>query len=279
MSSLTNKIVLGSVQFGLNYGISNNDGITPINEVREILKTAERNKINVIDTAYAYGVSEKVLGEVGVEKFDIITKFINIDSPDNLERQFNESLENLNLKRVYGYLAHRHADILNYPKIWNKLIELREEGIIQKIGFSLNNPEELDHLLIKGFIPDLIQVPYNYFDRRFEKSISNLKKEFGTEIHTRSTFLQGLFFMNPNELNSHFDSIKKLLIALQNEDLSCQLFQFVLNREFIDRVVIGVNDSDQLYQNINCVSKSLEFLPVLNERISDNILSPVNWPK
>lgn len=279
MRFLTNKIALGGVQFGLNYGISNTGGITPIGEVRDIISTALRNKINYVDTAFAYGVSEKVLGETGVEKFNIVTKFINIDSGSELEKQFNLSLDNLKVKNVYGYLAHRYTDILNNSQVWNKLVELKKRGLIEKIGFSLNEPVELELLIGKGYIPDLIQVPYNYFDRRFEKSLIEIKREYETEVHTRSTFLQGLFFMDTNELNSHFDAVKKLLRAIQNENLSCQLFQFVLNRKFIDKVVIGVNDLQQFNENIDCTNKSLEPLPVLTEKISKEILSPVNWPK
>ena len=54
-----NKLVLGTVQFGMNYGIANNSKkIFPQKSISEILKLAKLSKITTLDTAIAYGSSE-----------------------------------------------------------------------------------------------------------------------------------------------------------------------------------------------------------------------------
>ena len=49
------KLGLGTVQFGMHYGISNREGKTPLREVTKILHVARDNQISVLDTAAQYG--------------------------------------------------------------------------------------------------------------------------------------------------------------------------------------------------------------------------------
>src|SRR5690606_30981416 len=118
---------------------------------------------------------------------------------------------------------------------------------IKKIGFSFNDLNEADKVLGAGFVPDIIQVPFNYLDRRFLPLMKALKKE-GCEIHTRSTFLQGLFFCNVENLDNHFLEIKDVLVNLQQygDTLPSLLLKWVLDCEFVDKVIIGVNNLQQL---------------------------------
>ena len=68
------KIALGTVQFGLDYGITNHSGQVSIDEVKNILDYAKHKGIDTLDTAARYGNSEQVLGEIGVNNYRIITK-------------------------------------------------------------------------------------------------------------------------------------------------------------------------------------------------------------
>ena len=68
------KIALGSVQFGIPYGVTNRGGMTSRQEVREILTVAARSGVDTIDTAITYGESERVLGAEGCSRFRIVTK-------------------------------------------------------------------------------------------------------------------------------------------------------------------------------------------------------------
>lgn len=271
------KIGLGTVQFGLNYGVSNIQGQTDISEVGKILSTAYQNEVNLIDTASAYGDAESILGQFNLKKFKVVSKFMPTRGL-KLKVLLEQSLEKLNTDKLYAYLAHRPLSLLDNNS-WEELKELKENGFVQKIGYSLNEPSELDTLLERGFPPDIIQVPFNYFDHRFEEQMRRLKSD-GCEIHTRSTFLQGLFFIKSEKLNSFFDEVKPLLKKLQNEYVSLNklLLNYVLGKEFIDKVIIGVENNDQLLQNLNVFQESEE-LPDVNFDISSKILMPMHWPK
>ena len=278
MKKENNKLGLGTVQFGVDYGISNTNGKTGNEEIKKILDYAVKNGLIYLDTASAYGNAENVLGSFDLSSFKVISKFMP-PSQGSIKAVLEKSLENLSLKKVYGYLAHRPEELLNNTEQWYALKELKELKKVEKIGYSLNRPEELDSLLLKNMLPDLVQVPYNLFDRRFENHIIELKKT-GCEIHARSAFLQGLFFVEPKNLSDYFEPVRDLLTDLQNEygnNLSGALLNFALEKEFIDVVVVGVENVDQLRQNIrNIAVKGLmkTDIPVVSEKI----LLPSLWP-
>jgi len=274
---ISEKLGLGTVQFGLPYGISNKAGQTTSEEVGKILETAKAYKIEVLDSASAYGNSENVLSQNDLSSFKIISKYMPPKN-DLIVNQVDNSLKILGLKSLYAYLAHRPSEILKNPGQWEELQNFKEIGKIQKVGFSLNEPEELEQLLDKDFFPDLVQVPYNYFDRRFETVIKKLKNK-GCEIHTRSAFLQGLFFMDPQKLDVFFNEVKPLITSLQAEKpLNGALLKFVLEKSYIDKVIIGVENKRQLVQNLENLEKASS-LPELENKISKNLLIPSRWPK
>ena len=272
------KLALGTAQFGSDYGIANKNGKTPPFEVEAILEACKRNGITVLDTASSYGKAEQVLGAIGVSEFDVISKFMPNQDATALQLQLSNTLRQLGVTCLYGYLAHRPIELLKQPWEWTLLQEEKEKGHIKKIGFSLNRPTELHQLLDRGFLPDLVQVPYNYLDRRFEADFESLKKA-GVEIHTRSVFLQGLFFMAPENIPSHFDAVKPFLKEVSKIDnLSGNLLNFVLQKQPIDKVVIGVESSVQLTNNLMSIegATSIGVEPPL---LTEDILLPMNWKK
>lgn len=274
------KIGLGSVQFGVPYGISNKDGQTSYEEVSRILNYANECGITIIDTASVYGEAEEILGANNLINFKIISKFMPEESTDSIRIQLEKSLINLKVDLLYGYLAHRPLSLIDNPKQWDELLMLKQENKIIKIGFSLNEPRELDLLLGKGMIPDIIQVPYNYFDNRFKDILINLKSN-GCEIHTRSTFLQGLFFSDVLKLPHFFDEVKKDIIELQvnfGDNLSSVLLKYILSLDFIDVVIMGVENVIQLENNLKNIN-SAQMLIAKEFNFSQSILMPSNWPK
>lgn len=284
MNKLLKDLVLGTVQFGLDYGISNLDGKTTPNEVKQILDYAWSQGLSSLDSASAYGNSEIVLGERMDHDFQIMTKFpYNMDI-NIIEKCFYESLYNLKREKIYGLLAHEADSIIKQPKIWDLLQLLKFKGIIEKVGVSLYYPQELEKLLSLGFFPDLIQVPLNILDKRFVQYFIELKSG-GCEIHTRSAFLQGLFFLNPVHLSDFFNNLKPILLDIQksfpkSEELTSFLIRTCLNTG-IDKVVIGINNLKQL-QNIalglSVPTKQIE-LEFNTSNINEKIILPFNWPK
>lgn len=277
--NLNSKIGLGSVQFGIPYGVSNNHGQTTSEEVTEILNYANKSEIKFIDTASAYGNAEEVLGFNDLNNFKIISKFMPQEENNSISFQLKTSLEKLNVDSLYGYLAHRPVSLLDNQKQWEELLVLKQENKVRKIGFSLNEPKELDLLLDNGMIPDLIQVPYNYFDNRFKDILIDLKSK-GCEIHTRSAFLQGLFFSDIQKLPLFFDEVKENITELQinlSDNLSGALLKYVLSLDFVDVVIMGVENEKQLKSNLININTA-HHLPPNDFNFSDSVLMPSNWP-
>jgi aryl-alcohol dehydrogenase-like predicted oxidoreductase len=274
------KLVLGTVQFGLDYGISNVSGQISFEEAIKIIDTANIQGINFLDTAHAYGNSEAVLGKIHANRFNIVTKFIPETESLSLEKQFDISLKKLNVSRLYGYIAHNPMDVFQNKSIWTKLLNLKYLGKVQKIGFSFDSPEEYFIMDKLGIVPDLVQIPFNYFDNRFIEVMKELKKK-NCEIHTRSPFLQGLFFANVDNLSNQFESVKPIINHLQEtykSDLQGVLLKYVLNNDLVDKVVFGVQTEGQLLNNINSLNQSID-LENLDFQIENNIIQPSKWEK
>lgn len=277
--NLNSKIGLGSVQFGIFYGISNTQGQTSSEEVERLIGLALANGIDLIDTASAYGNAEEILGSKNMKDFRVVSKFMPPGRNEDLQVQLQESLRKLRLSCIYAYLAHRPLDLYKNPQQWEELVGFKNSGLVKKIGFSLNEPRELKLLMDRGFFPDLIQVPFNYFDRRFEKSVVALKEK-GCEIHTRTTFLQGLFFANPDNLDSFFEAVKPLIKSFQSsvKNLPGALLKFVVEKPFVDKVIVGVENCKQLHENIGSLSCA-EQLPKLPFNLPETVVMPSKWPK
>lgn len=277
MNKYTKKIGLGSVQFGMPYGISNTYGKTSITEVEKILDVAYDKGIRIIDTARSYGTSEEIIGGLNKGRFNVISKFLPSSEAGDLKSQCEQSLRFLKIDALYGFLAHRPGLLNEYE--WGELNTLKKENKVKKIGYSLNKPEEYKTLKNSGFYPDIVQVPFNFFDTRFKELLIHLKEE-GCEIHTRSTFLQGLFFIKPEDLAPYFNIFKSQINSLQltyGVNLQTALLDFVLRQDFIDKVIIGVENVEQLVKNVDNTLKidQLENSP----NFPDSLLMPVNWPK
>jgi len=276
---IKNKIGLGTVQFGLNYGIANQNGQTSKFEVHKILKYAKEAGITILDSASAYGNAEEIIGEYGLRNFKLVSKYRPAIEVSTIQEQLEKSLQNLHVNSLYAYLVHSPKDLIKNPAEWTQLKEIQKQGKVKKIGYSLNEPFELDKLLELNLIPDIVQVPYNYFDRRFEEKFEKLKN-LGCEIHTRSVFLQGLFFLSPSNLHEYFEPVKKDLKKLQEQNSfsAGSLLKFVLENPFIDKVIIGVATKTQLEENLRDLATAKSLDPFHNT-IDSNILIPSLWPK
>ena len=170
--SKINKIVLGTVQFGQDYGISNNEGKTKFEDVKKILEFAQFNNIKTLDTANVYGDAENLLGKIGVEKFQVISKFKS-QKKESIEEKFFETIYKLNIKNLYAYLSHDSNEILNDPDIWSVLTDIKKQNKIKKIGFSFNSVSEFEKICELGIKPDIIQIPFNLLDEKVISPISS----------------------------------------------------------------------------------------------------------
>jgi len=258
------KIALGTVQFGLDYGISNTSGQLSFEEAGKILKLAKESAIDTLDTAPGYGNSEKVLGNIGVNDFQVVTKTAPLQlGVDNVLQSFHQSLKDLNMTSVDGLLVHNMDDTKDkkFDSLYKELDQLKQDKLINKIGFSTYAPDQVDFLL-DNFDFDLIQVPLNVFDARLidGRQLQALKNK-KIEIHARSIFLQGLllnfeqldgyFSKWTNQFNSYQEMVKDSGLSLLEYALN-----FVLNVEEIDKVLVGVNSKNQLVEIIKAIKET-----------------------
>lgn len=272
------RLGIGTVQFGVNYGISNTTGQTSLDEVSKILTLALENNIKLLDTASAYGESEKMLGNFDLSKFKVVSKFIPPEKEDFIEKQLQQSLTNLKIDTLYGYMAHRVSDVIENPIRWEEMIKLKESGLIKKVGFSFNTPDEVEKILELDMRPDLVQIPYNYFDQRFEKQIA-IFNSMGCEVHTRSAFLQGLFFLSKEKLMPKFAQVAPIILSMQmkyKHNLAGALLNYCLSNPCIDHVIIGLNDSKQFIDNLKSMNNA-ESLQKIDVKIPDYITTPSRW--
>lgn len=284
---MKNKIVLGTVQFGVNYGINNTSGQVTQEEVCKILKIAEQQGIRTLDTSSGYGASEMVLGKAIKEtntQFNIVSKYPRSDK--SVRETFQTSIDNLGVETIYGYLVHHFEFYQEKPEIFDEMSSLKDEGKIYKVGFSLYNVEQLQFLLDKQVKFDILQFPYNIFDKQFEPYMAKLT-EMGIEIHTRSAFLQGLFFKDTNTLP---EKLKPLKIYLDYLHVYCSqhgttveqlALGYVLANPYVKGALIGVDNHSQLEANLKVASyqltkEDLEYVQNI-VIIEDWLLNPVNW--
>jgi aryl-alcohol dehydrogenase-like predicted oxidoreductase len=287
---MTSRLALGTVQFGLDYGISNVTGITTPEECAKILFVANCAGVDTIDTAINYGSSEQVLGGLGMAGWRTISKLPSLpegclDIYQWVQDQVNSSLNRLGLDRIYGFLLHNPSQVFDAfgPKILDALFLMQRDGIVEKIGVSIYSPEQLARIY-SVFKPDIVQAPLNLVDRRLVDSgwLDRLASD-GVEVHTRSAFLQGLLLME--RPGAYFEPWRYLWSVWQNwlgENPTISpvavCLAYPLSFPSISRVVVGVNCVNQLNELLAASSNAegIRCFPKISS--SDNrLINPVNW--
>jgi len=287
------QIALGTAQLGLDYGISNTHGQVSYRESKSILDFAEKNGITILDTAAAYGNSEEILGDILSVKdnnhFNLVTK-IPVCRKNEIEYHFTNSLKKLNCKSIYGLLFH-NFQVLSYDfSKWDILDSFKKVEKVKKIGISLYHPAEWIELKEKNIIPDIVQLPSSIFDQRFIPYLKEMK-DMGIEIHVRSVFLQGLFFMDIKTLSTFFTPVKDNLKQLHEISLEKKIsiaslcLNFVNAFKNIDHIILGVDKLQQLKENIKLLNNNEKELQKLKQELikikikDERMVLPYLWPK
>lgn len=290
-NKLAARVALGTAQFGMPYGIANQDGQVMRSNAKAMLQLAAANGIDTLDTAIAYGESETCLGEVGTQGFKLVTKLPAV--PDGcadvggwVKEQFAASLTRLGVNAVYGLLLHRPQQLLESggKTLFQILQDLKKTGQVKKVGVSAYAPSELAPL-IPRYRFDLVQAPFNLVDRRLHTSgwLQRLKDD-GVEIHTRSAFLQGLLLMSQDSIPDKFlpwsDLWSKWHDWLSHHTVSAvqACLTFPLSFPEIERVVVGADNVSQLEQIISAANSATPVdFPDLHCD-AENLINPARWP-
>ena len=285
------RLALGTVQFGLSYGIANQDGQVSRSTAKAMLKLAAVNGVDTLDTAIAYGESEACLGEIGTDGFKIVTKLAAF--PDScadvdawVQEQIALSLGRLGLASLYGLLLHRPEQLLgkNGQALYLALQRLKEAGYVKKIGVSIYDPAELN-ALASSYHFDLVQAPISLVDRRLNTSgwLQRLKAG-GVEIHARSAFLQGLLLLPQALIPAKFAPWSYLWNRwhewLTGQKISAvqACLAYPLSLPEIDRVVVGADSVKQLEQIVIAEATATPCdLPDLRCDAED-LINPARWP-
>jgi aryl-alcohol dehydrogenase-like predicted oxidoreductase len=289
------KLALGTVQFGLDYGVSNRSGMTSAAEVKRILDVARQSGIRLLDTAASYGISEEVLGDAlgGVSSFEIVTKTppfaqVPVESRRPMLREtFHRSLARLRVREVAGLLVHQADDLLHPDggDLFDELSALKRAGQVRAIGASVYSGVQIDRLM-ERFDLDLVQLPVSVLDQRLIRSghLARLKKS-GVEIHARSIFLQGLLLMRPDELPPHLHRAAPVLTSyrawLSERNLNALdgAIGFVSALEEVDSIVVGVNSARHLAEIVTSAGTSIESSDLARFAVEDPaLLNPALWP-
>jgi len=288
------KLALGTVQFGIDYGINSIEGQVQPSDVESILNYAYSKGIDLLDTAPSYGNSEKVLGRVNSLNFKVVTKTryfdgskINNNDIELLDNDFYHSLKNLKQDSIYGVLIHNADDLLKpgSEKLFNHLQELKQAEKIIKIGVSVYDHSQLQAIL-EVFDIDLVQIPFNILDgRMIDNGMLAKLQEKDIEVHARSVFLQGLLLMSEKNRPDKFKRWRYLWKAWHewlNDNKITALeatIRHAMDTSEISKVLVGVDTKEQL-QEIVKLSKGDVVLPALpKELFTDdvNLLNPSNW--
>ena len=288
---MIDRFAIGTVQFGVPYGIANQTGQVSRNEVAEILDCARAAGLDTLDTAIAYGESEQRLGEIGVGQWHVITKLPAFpesctDVHAWVQKSVFGSLERLRAPKLYGLLMHCPQQLLG-PQgnvLYRALVAIKDQGKVEKIGVSIYDPTDLD-ALCSQYQFDVVQTPFNIIDRRLATSgwLERLHQA-GTEIHIRSVFLQGLLLMKEVNLPTTFNRWRPLWQHWQcwlDEQALTPLqacLGFVLAHPQIDRVVVGVDSLMQLKGILSNVGTRFVKPPTNLMSEDMNLINPSRWP-
>lgn len=284
------KLALGTVQFGLNYGVANTSGQVSSEVAGVILQHAQQAGIDTLDTAIAYGESESVLGKIGVQPWKVVTKLSAVpdgctDVAEWVQAQAQGSLKRLGCNSLYGLLLHRPGQLLEDigAELFAAVQSLKANGLASKIGISVYGPAELDALYGR-YTFDLVQAPLNILDRSLVDSgwAQRLNDEY-VEVHTRSAFLQGLLLMPKEKRHAKFERWKDIWTVwdqwLAETGLSPlqACLRFANTLDCIDRVVVGVDNVAQLEEIIAAAEGVLPTLPQFKPLQDDRLVNPATW--
>lgn len=288
---LFSRIMLGTVQFGLEYGVANVAGIPSFDSVCEIIKTAYDGGVRALDTAAAYGTSEEVVGAalecLGLrDAITVVSKVPAIEAQTDgdaemfIEKMLIRSLARLKLERLAVCLLHREVDIRFLP-VLEKMIG---KGLIAGAGVSLDS----DRYLAQAASARYIQLPYNVLDRRFD-SFWPLAVQNKIHVFCRSVYLQGLLLMPEEKISPGLSEVIPVRRSLAgvSQEAGCTLaelcMRYVLSNPAISSVLTGVDTVEQMRENLRLAALGplpadvLERVRLCVPDLPESLIRPALW--
>lgn len=287
------RLALGTVQFGLPYGVANTQGQVSYEQAEAMLGAMRSAGIDTIDTAIAYGGAETVLGRIGLSGFRLVSKVPALCEPalavdDWVVSQVEASLERLRVPCLGGLMLHAPDDLLgpHGSDLARGLQRVRDAGLAERIGLSVYSPQQLAALVDR--LPlEILQIPLNVFDRRFVETgwMDRLVAD-NVEVHARSVFLQGLLLMPSDRVPSKFAPFRTLIDgwhswlasdAAAGRSTVQACLAHVASYAGISRLVVGADSLAQLQDIINAASSAPLRAPESLSSPATPLINPVQW--
>jgi spore coat polysaccharide biosynthesis protein SpsF len=308
-SAPAHRMVLGTAQFGLAYGIANTRGRPVQEEVNGLIHTAIANGVHYIDTARAYGDSEQVLGKALAGGWDsratIITKLSPLDDcPAGasasivkafVERSIFQSCHRLRQSCLDVAMLHRAEHLTAWNGlVWETLSDLKQRKTIDRLGVSVQSPGEALSALDFETV-EFIQLPFNILDYRWDaviEKVSQVRQYRPLVIHARSALLQGLLTSKQLDLwqRAFCSNAIEVIDWLQTKaeefahgDVVELALRLVLSQSWIDGVVVGVETREQLVYSLKKSSleswteNRLAHVLADRPRVPLETLNPAKW--
>ena len=286
---MNNRIAIGTVKFGMRYGIDEESGPIDQEEISQIFDHGEAAGLNTLDTAIDYGEGESTLGKVGIDRWRIITKLPAVpeyckDVETWIFNSIKDSIRRLKVDSIQGLLLHRPEQLLGpqADDIYDGLCAIKKSGLVKKLGISIYEPRELE-LIWPRYQFDIVQSPLNILDRRLVTSgWLNKLSELGVEVHVRSIFLQGLL-LSSSSMPQKFkrwqclwDEWSRYLTKESMTPLQACM-GYVMSHSKINMIVIGINNLIHLKEVIAVYKKNILKFP--NHIVSNDtcLINPSKW--
>ncbi|MAU58226.1 MAG: hypothetical protein CMC33_01020 [Flavobacteriaceae bacterium] len=285
-----NKLILGTVQLGTKYGINNSSGQPDMNESLKILDKAYHLGVRSLDTAESYGDSYKIIGQYHKKFpskiFKIFDKSSGLEIKD-FEDKIEKKLKFLKINSFDGYMFHSTKIFQRNIHIHKDIYELKKRGLIKKIGISVYTNDEINFLINEGFQFDFIQMPFNVLDNEnIRKKVIKKMINNNIDIHVRSIFLQGIFYLNYNDFPKKLEPLKKYISSIKEicnttkYNIDDILLTYPKTKKYIKKIIFGIDNINQLEKNLHTYDKQSD-IPVNDiEKINvkeKDLLNPSLW--
>lgn len=283
-----NRFVLGTAQFGMAYGATNQQGMLSEKEVFQILDCALENDISYFDTSILYGKSLERLGNFFRNQsrgdVHVINKFSLCDDFDQTLSSLQTFLEDSGLTSYEALLIHDPDQIgLVDKKKLNLFVQrVLELQLTTKMGCSVYSHRELNEVM-QFFPVQVVQCPANPFQTDFLDTAVVAKD---VEVHARSLFLQGVLLASalPSRLQFLEPYVQEYRNILHDADINDleALLGWALQQGGIHKWVFGVTSVAELEQivqtslKVKKSSKKIDFSPLAKYKDQKD-LDPTQW--
>jgi aryl-alcohol dehydrogenase-like predicted oxidoreductase len=241
------SVMLGTAQWGLDYGTTNASGRLSDDAIAGILAVARDAGVSALDTAPGYGDAEARVGQFG-GGFAVQTKVSAAGSDAaRIRAAIAASLSRLGRDRVASMLVHDWTllDASTRSAVAGVLAELRSSGVVERVGVSGYSSLDISAALDAFEVLDVVQVPVSVLDQRLEGSaeVSALRAR-GGRVQARSVLLQGAAVAPASHprFGEHPDVVR---LRSSGSQLALCL-GYVATRPWVDEVVLAATSAAEL---------------------------------